>query len=469
MRRACSCLLVLLHNSADGLKPPASATSRRTAITTGAAALTTAAVTTSPANAVADNSPERQYGPLLQGPFDFPAASRATLRREIIPGRIWSFEQVQGFIYVHIPVRMSVVKLDSGGLFVYAPIGPTDECLRLLSEIEAEHGPVKHILLPTLALEHKSFAGAFAGKRPNAQLWVADAQYSFPINLPLPLTGLPANTKRLPSTPEGMSEVPWADQLPYRVLGPLYEPRPPPFNVGGFQEVACYDTVTKTLLVTDTVISIPSNPPEIVALNDKRALLYHSRDEPTDVVVDTPEARRVGWQKIALFACYFQSSPLLVPVEPDGSLGTTRRFIEEAFYKDMPPSMRELGWNGFFAWRWNRPGKPSWPASFAALQNEGKPVVPPILQEVVLSREPDNVLAFAQEVANAFPFTSILPAHFEYMPQATPKQWLDAFRPFGPTGTNYPGALPDGDLAFLRKFEETLMAQGTIRPRPKRG
>ena len=51
-----------------------------------------------------------------------------------------------------------------------------------------------------------------------------------------------------------------------------------------------------------------------------------------------------------------------------------------------------------------------------------------------------------------FPFTSILPAHFEYMPAATPKQWLDAFRPFGPTGTNYPGALPDGDLAFLRNL-----------------
>ena len=113
-------------------------------------------------------------------------------------------------------------------------------------------------------------------------------------------------------------------------------------NVGGFQEVACYDTVTKTLLVTDTVISIPSNPPEIVALNDKRALLYHSRDEPTDVVVDTPEARRVGWQKIALLACYFQSSPLLVPVEPDGSLGTTRRFIEEAFYHWAYPRAQQL-------------------------------------------------------------------------------------------------------------------------------
>ena len=169
-----------------------------------------------------DRRPDRGYGPLLQGPFDFPAASRATVRRELVPGRIWSFEQVQGVIYVHVPVRMTVVKLDSGGLFVYAPVAPTAECLRLLEEIEAQHGPVAHILLPTLAIEHKSFAGAFAGKRPNAQLWVAEAQYSFPLDLPLPLQGFPAGTKYLP--PESRaSEVPWAAQLPYRALEPLRE------------------------------------------------------------------------------------------------------------------------------------------------------------------------------------------------------------------------------------------------------
>ena len=73
-----------------------------------------------------------------------------------MPGRIWSFEQVQGLIYVHVPVRMVVVKLDSGGLFAYSTVAPTDECLRLLSELEAAHGPLRHILLPTSALEHLS-------------------------------------------------------------------------------------------------------------------------------------------------------------------------------------------------------------------------------------------------------------------------------------------------------------------------
>lgn len=80
---------------------------------------------------------------------------------------------------------MTVLKLDSGGLFAYAPVAPTPECLRLLSELEAVHGPVRHILLPTLAVEHKAFAGAFSRKRPDAQFWAASAQFSFPIDLPL--------------------------------------------------------------------------------------------------------------------------------------------------------------------------------------------------------------------------------------------------------------------------------------------
>jgi hypothetical protein len=61
-------------------------------------------------------------------------------------------------------------------------------------------------------------------------------------------------------------------------------------------------------------------------------------------------------------------------------------------------------------------------------------------------------------------FTSILPAHFEPV-VAGPREWLDAFRPFGPTGINYPGALPEADLGFLRQFERQLVDSGTIRPR----
>ena len=374
-----------------------------------------------------------------------------------MPGRIWSFEQVQGVIYVHVPVRMTVVKLDSGGLFVYAPVGPTAECLRLLEEVEAEHGPVAHILLPTLAIEHKDFAGAFAGKRPDAQLWVAEAQYSFPLDLPLPLQGFPAGTRYLP--PESRaSEVPWAAQLPYRTLEPLRE------QVGAFQEVVVLDRPTRSLLVTDLVVSIPAEPPAILAANDARALLYHARDDPSEDTADTPAARAAGWQKICLFSLYFQSSPLIVAAEPDGTLGGAANFFRAAFPPEVPPAVRALGWFGFVAWRW----RPDWRDTFEATRGkDSRPFVPPILQELVLSREPEAVLAFARRVAADFSdFTTIIPAHFEPV-AAGPQAWLDAFRPFGPSGLEYAGALPIADLAFLRAFEDQLVAAGTIRPRPR--
>ena len=217
------------------------------------------------------------------------------MRRELISGRIWAFDQVQGVIYVHVPVRMTVVKLDAGGLFVYAPVAPTTECLQLLTELEATHGPVRHILLPSLALEHKYFAGAFAGARPGAQLWVASAQYSFPLDLPLALQGFPPGTRLLPDEqpPEGSAAAPeWAAQLPYRTLGPLRE------KVGAYQEVVCFDTATNALLVTDLVVGVTAEPPAILRVNDERALRFHSRDAPAETPAATADALTVGWRKI---------------------------------------------------------------------------------------------------------------------------------------------------------------------------
>ena len=53
---------------------------------------------------------------------------------QIERGRIWSFEQEQalGFSSVTTNIRMTVIKLQSGGLWVHAPIGPTDECIQVL-------------------------------------------------------------------------------------------------------------------------------------------------------------------------------------------------------------------------------------------------------------------------------------------------------------------------------------------------
>jgi len=50
-----------------------------------------------------------------------------------VKGCIWLFEQEQalGFSSVSTNIRMTVIKLKSGGLWVHAPIAPTDECIQV--------------------------------------------------------------------------------------------------------------------------------------------------------------------------------------------------------------------------------------------------------------------------------------------------------------------------------------------------
>merc|ERR1719183_2191490 len=76
-----------------------------------------------------------------------PYQQKKTVRTEAVPGQIWTFDQIIGALYVHVPIRMSVVKLRGGGLLVFNPINPTPEAVALLKDLESEHGPVKYIVL----------------------------------------------------------------------------------------------------------------------------------------------------------------------------------------------------------------------------------------------------------------------------------------------------------------------------------
>ena len=54
---------------------------------------------------------------------------------------------------------MSIVKLSGGGLFILNPIAATRELLDMVHSLEKQHGPVKHVVLSTVAIEHKAYAG----------------------------------------------------------------------------------------------------------------------------------------------------------------------------------------------------------------------------------------------------------------------------------------------------------------------
>ncbi|MFO0174728.1 MAG: DUF4336 domain-containing protein, partial [Aphanizomenon sp.] len=100
----------------------------------------------------------------------YPYGERRTICKEVIKDTIWIFDQLQGIFYVVVPIRMTVVKLEKGGLLVYAPVAPTGECIRLLNELISKHGNIKYIILPTISgIEHKVFVGPFARRFPTAQ------------------------------------------------------------------------------------------------------------------------------------------------------------------------------------------------------------------------------------------------------------------------------------------------------------
>ena len=93
----------------------------------------------------------------------YPYGRRATHFEELIPGQVWSFEQLQGVYYVAVPIRLTVVKVP-GGLMLVNPLPPTRELRAGIAALEAEHGPVRTIVLPTASgLEHKLPLGPLQG------------------------------------------------------------------------------------------------------------------------------------------------------------------------------------------------------------------------------------------------------------------------------------------------------------------
>ncbi len=369
----------------------------------------------------------------------YPYGRRRTLRTEVVKDTVWTFDQIQGILYVVVPIRMTVVKLEEGGLLIYAPVAPTTECIRLVKELVTQHGDVKYIILPTISgLEHKVFVGPFARRFPNAQVFVAPNQWSFPLNLPLSWLGLPR--RRTHVLPEDSTQAPFTDEFDYAMLGPIE------LGPGRFEEVAFFHKRSRTLLVTDSVLSVPEEPPAIIQL-DPYPLLFHAKDDAFDVVEDSEANRRKGWQRISLFAFYFQPSAL--------EAIQMVQSIRDAF---KAPDRTRKAYFGWFPFNW----KDDWKQSFHALRGGGRPFVAPILQTLILNRSPSETIDWADKVVS-WNFQRIVPCHFDSPIEADPRQFRQAFaflerKPRAGEGVteseNQP--LPEEDFRLLKELDENL-------------
>ncbi|KAI8465795.1 MAG: hypothetical protein J3K34DRAFT_525046 [Monoraphidium minutum] len=319
--------------------------------------------------------------------FPFPIGpffERNTVRTEVVKGQVWTFDQTQSLdvFEVFTPVRMTVIKLKSGGLWVHAPVAPTDECIALLKELGA---PVEYIVLPTFAYEHKVFVGPFSRRFPQAKVYTAPFQWSYPLNLPLQFFGIfPEGEVR-----EG-EDAPWGDEIEHRVF------LPPSIGVGDyvrFSEVAFFHKASRSLLVTDAVVYVPDDAPDVIA---PRALLYNARDgllqrsiaggksreevaaiARTGYPEDTVENRRLGWQRMCLLVLYFNPSDLLTPQ-----------------------------------------------ASFDAISN--RLLVGPVVQTLVYSKVPRSVCDWVDRICE-WRFDKVIPCHMVAPVKAGPAEFKAAF------------------------------------------
>lgn len=370
----------------------------------------------------------------------YPYGQRKTIRQEVVKESVWTFDQIQGIFYVVVPIRMTVVKLETGGLLVYAPVAPTPECIRLVNELVQEHGDVKYIILPTVSgIEHKVFVGPFARKFPQAEVYVSPHQWSFPINLPLSWLGLPwGRTKILPKDSQ---QAPFADQFDYAVLGSIN------LGLGQFAEVAMVDRRSQTLLVTDTIVSVPEKPPEILQL-DPYPLLFHARDSAAEPIIDTEASRIRGWQRTSLFLFFFR--PRVLETVP---------FWQALSDLAKAPERSQKAFFGLFPFKW----KEDWYQSFEKLRGNGRIFVAPILQTLILNRDPQAAIAWADQVAS-WDFVRIIPCHFGNAIAATPSDFRQAFS-FLEKDSQFKDSntLPEEDFEVLKQINKILQDNRIIR------
>lgn len=334
----------------------------------------------------------------------YPYGQRRTLIREVVPETIWVFEQVQGIFYVVVPIRMTVIRLAAGGLLVYAPLAPTPECLRLLRQLEAEYGVVQAIVQPTVTgIEHKVFVGPFARQCPQATVYVAPYQWSFPVNLPLSWLGLPRQRTQVLNDP---ADYPHTDEFDWALLGPIS------LNVGPFAELTLCHRATDTLLVTDSLVSISATPPAVLEL-DPLPLLFHGRDQASEDLEDTPERRQRGWQRIVLFGLYFRPGDLEVL-----PLGKVWRLAQGAPSRRPATDWRSArqAYFGLLPWQW----RPGWQAAFERASAAEAVRVAPILATVIFNRQPEAIQRWLETIQQ-WSFTQVIPAHFSAPVAATPE------------------------------------------------
>ena len=318
----------------------------------------------------------------------YPYGKKKTILRELIPNQIWSLEQIQGLYYVAVPIRMTVIKIDNG-LMLINPLPPTKELVNELKKLISIHGKVKTIVLPSASgLEHKIGLPALARIFKDAEIWLCPGQWSFPINLPLDFLGIPSKRTRI-LFEDG---TPYKDVCTWSSLGPIN------LGLGRYQEVSCYHSPTRTLIVTDAIIGINSKPPEIFDF-DPTPLLFHSRERGDEPLVDSVEKRKKGWARLVLFSSFLKPGKLKIP--------PLKQIFKYSFKTDLRNKRSHFG---IYPFMWDE----DWESSLVEIMGEDIPriQIAPVLKKLIFPRSKEILIGWLEEIKTLKDIKYLIPAHF---------------------------------------------------------
>jgi len=368
----------------------------------------------------------------------YPYGRRRTVFSELIPGQLWSLEQLQGVYYVAVPVRLTVAKVP-GGLMLVNPLPPTGEVRQAIAGLEQQHGPVRTIVLPTASgLEHKLPLGPLARAFPVPGAPGCPGLRCSPLQRPLSWLAVPARRTKV-LFDDG---VPHGDACEWFSLGPL------DLGVGRFQDVSCFHRPSGALLVTDALVGISADPPALFDL-DATPLLFHARERGDEPLSDSAEARRRGWARLVLFACYLRPEPLEVPGFVD--------LLRDAFKPGLRSAKAHFG---LYPFRW----RPGWQAAADGLMGNEAPrlQVAPVLERLVLPRAQEALLSWLHKLIGLAELRGLVPAHYSAPLDFTPEtaQQLIASlqeRDWAPNSNNW---------EFLGSIDQRLLDLGVVPDQP---
>ncbi|KAJ8908298.1 hypothetical protein NDN08_008389 [Rhodosorus marinus] len=331
-----------------------------------------------------------------------PALERKTIRKELIPGSIWTFEQEQGLAgtTVSTNVRMTAVKTSRRSLWIHAPIAPTEECVQLLRELEL---PVEAIVNPTYAYEHRVFVPSFSRRFPSAKVYSVRG-WSFPLPLPDSLLGIDVEAYL-----DETERLPWLDDFDCELLPVCF------VGLAPYTEAAFFHRRTKTLITTDLFIKVSETPPEVIpeakleALGSPDSVLASLvRGSATSSPKNIP-SNVLGWMRMTTLALFLGPSSLLDPRSAFGSIS-------------------------------------------------GRLTVSPVLRVLVFGKIRSSVQEWTEKIMN-WPFDKIIPAHFDAPVRAGPDDMRNALTCVLQGRAD---GVVEADLKNLRGINHVLRSLGIV-------